>query len=495
VLKPQLSQDFYFAILPIIIITLGSLAQLVQTFFKKCSSKSVFCLQISCLALALFSYIFTFRQDSFLNAAILHDLLSLYSGVYILVFALALSILFYSSHLKEKFFSSEISCLFLLSNLGLLVMTTSYDFVTLFIGLELSSMASYILVGYIATNRLSYEGSIKYLILGALSTGILLFGIALLYTDSGSLNIKEMINNLTFKEISIWSKIGAIFVLCGLSFKISLVPFHMWSPDAYQAAPAGTTAFMAVSMKLAIFILTLRIYPLGEHILAHNWTSILITITILSMIIGNILALVQTSLKRMLAYSSIAHSGYITIAICSLSKQEVISYQAILFYLISYGLSSLAIFACLMFFESKSKEDLQLEDFKGLAKSHPWISVAIAISLFSFAGFPPTSGFIAKFIVFTTALNNNQFLLVITGVLTSAISLYYYLRVIVYMFMNEDNQKNTLPRANISKFAFIVVLLSVLGSLALGTIFPGHTLNFLEPAAQTPFQQEYLLLK
>jgi NADH-quinone oxidoreductase subunit N len=363
----------------------------------------------------------------------------------------------------------------------MMVMVSSTDLITLFVGLELSSIGIYILVGYIFPNRASLEGAVKYLILGAFATAFLLFGFGLLYAASGTMDLMELSQKLAH-EGDIWMKMGILFTLVGVAFKLALFPFHMWAPDAYESAPTGITALMASSVKIMILILALRISH-GLPIYYEQWYPILFVLSVLSMIGGNILALVQTSVKRMLAYSSIAHSGYMAIVLCVLHNSNAFAYQAILFYLIGYTLSTILAFGTLMWLEDTERQNIQLQDLRGLTKTHPWAALALSIAMFSFAGMPPTVGFFAKFFVFNAALQGNLYWLVIMGVVGSIISLYYYLRVIVTMYMQKiDASHNSLSTKTSSVTAWILVS-TCIAIIIFGTIMPEHILISLKPIA------------
>ena len=258
-------------------------------------------------------------------------------------------------------------------------------------------------------------------------------------------------------------QIGGVFTLVGVAFKLALVPCHLWAPDAYEGAPTTVTAFMATAAKVAIILLALRLFNLD---LASIWLPAMTVFAALSMIAGNIMALVQNNLKRMLAYSSIAHGGYMAVALAALGEGNI---HNVLYYLIAYCVISLGTFAIVVHLENPERENLQLEDLVGLAKTHPWLSFALAVFVFAFAGMPPTLGFFAKFFIFSSALTKGLYALVIIGVIGSVISFYYYLRVILKMYFVPATTPLSFPN---SKIIFMLVAISLFLTLFLGLILP-----------------------
>ncbi|MBI2602058.1 MAG: NADH-quinone oxidoreductase subunit N [Deltaproteobacteria bacterium] len=474
----QVSPEFYIAALPVFIVTAASLVAMLFPFLKVRSVGAHFFLGIVALVAALLAHFITTDASSFLGGAYLSESLAKLGQVLILSIGLFVLILFRGSALSAFFFKSQSLSLFLMTLLGMMVMVASNDLVTLFVGLELSAIGLYVLVGYVYPNRSSLEGAIKYFILGSFASAFLLFGFGLLYAGSSSLNLVEIFRHMDFVN-RFWMYIGGLFVLIGLCFKLALMPFHMWAPDAYESAPTGITAFMATATKVMILIVTLRLTQ-GLDVISAQWMPTLTVLSFLSMIGANILALVQTSIKRMLAYSAIAHSGYMAVALCAMRFGQDLPYQSILFYLIGYALTSLLAFGTLMWLEDETRQNLQVDDLKGLVKSHPWASFALAAAMFSFAGMPPTVGFFGKFFIFNAALREHLYLLVLTGVLGSVISLYYYLRVVVFMYMHKPEEGVSFQPVRswltlgILGFAFSSVL-------ALGTIFPEKVMNGLKP--------------
>lgn len=485
---PTITSDFYLAVLPVLIVCTAALVAMLQSVFRALSQpKVVFAtaaLGISAaILLALIGRPAT--ETAYLSGSYLSGNLTSFGQTLILCIALLVTMLFRDHFHADRFFRGEIIALFLMVIAGMLTMVASEDLVTLFVGLELSSIGLYALVGYLQPSRRSQEGAIKYFVLGSFAAALMLFGFALLYAASGSMRLSEIIQTLPKLADHNWARLGLLFTLVGLSFKLALAPFHLWAPDTYEAAPTGITAFMATSVKVMILVVILRLFG-GEMSQLYNaWLPGLMFLALLSMIIGNMLALVQTSLKRMLAYSSVAHSGYMAIAICAISGSgSELPIASILFYLVGYTVTSVGAFAILMWLENAENDNLLLDDLSGLSKRHPWIAFAFSAFLFAFAGMPPTVGFMAKFFVFNAAITSQLYSLVIIGVIGSSISLYYYLRVIVNMYMEEPS-KSSMPRSDRrSIWTTVIVASAIVLTVLLGTVLPGPMLKSLTSASQ-----------
>jgi NADH-quinone oxidoreductase subunit N len=484
-LLPVFDLEFLIAALPVLILCVGSIVAMLQSVYSATKGPRAVAvvLYISLIA-ALGTTFLEVGKSSFLGGAYLSGHIARFGQGFVLTVGLVVALLFKETHQAAHFLRGEVSALYLMVFAGMLTMLSSSDFISLFIGLELSSIGLYALIGYISPSRKSQEGALKYFILGSFATAILLFGFGLLYASTGSLNLTEIVRGLAKTGPHNWVTIGGMLVITGLSFKMALVPFHMWAPDAYESAPTGITAIMATCVKIMLIIVTLRFFANGLEPIAKQWLPMLMFVATMSMIFGNILALVQSDLKRMLSYSSIAHSGYIAVAICAVSGTAALPFQAALFYLIGYTLTSLLAFGILMWLESEESGNLQLNDLAGLSRKHPWASFGLATAMFSFAGMPPTVGFIAKFFVFNAALQNGLYGLLIVGVIGSSISLYYYLRVIVRMYMTEPSPTSASFAPTRSFIVTAIVGAALIGTIAFGIILPGPTLRFLKSPAQ-----------
>jgi NADH-quinone oxidoreductase subunit N len=473
--------------MPILILATGSIVTMLQSVYKACgSSKAVFTVLILALLGALISSILGMPgiETAYIEGTYLAGPLARWGQILILVIATAVALLFRETHLKEKFLRGEISSLFMMVVSGMLVMVASEDLITLFVGLELSSIGLYAVVGYLDPNRQSQEGAIKYFVLGSFAAALLLFGFALIYASTGTMRLSEIMEIMPKLTGHMWVKLGTIFTLAGLGFKLALAPFHLWAPDAYEAAPTGITALMATSVKVMILIFAMRLFSGSLIQLFDVWTPAIMFLAALSMILGNIMALVQSSLKRMLAYSSVAHGGYMAIALCAIAGSSTsLPISSILFYLIGYSIVSVGAFGVLMWLEKDGLDNLQLDDLAGLGKKHPWTAFALTVFMFSFAGMPPTVGFMGKFFVFNAAIASNLFAIVIIGVIGSTISFYYYLRVVVRMYMN-DSMPGTVTFAPIkSVITMLVIGLAIALTLLFGTVLPGPLMNSFDSAS------------
>ena len=362
---------------------------------------------------------------------------------------------------------------------GMAVLATGTDLIALFLGLEIMSLSVYVLAGAARGSSRSAEASIKYFLLGAFSSAILLYGIAFAYGAAGSTGLEALAEALSDGSLATrrLASVGAALLLAGTAFKVAAVPFHLWTPDVYEGAPTPITAFMAVAVKAAAFAFALRVVRLGMGTAPEVWTEALWWLASATMIVGNLSALVQTNLKRMLAYSSIGHAGYLLVALVAGAPGGA---TAILFYLAAYGVATLGAFAVLAAVGERGEGNLTLDEIAGLARTRPGAAAALALFLLSLAGIPPTAGFFGKLLIFTAALEAGLPSLAILLALTSAISLGYYLVVIVRMYMADPARVYMLSPAGAANH--LVVGAAVIAALALG-ILPGDLLELAEQAA------------
>lgn len=485
---PTLTSEFYISALPVLILAIGGIIAMLQSVYKKAGSENaVFGVQIASLLGALIAALVAPNaiETAYLAGNFLSGQISQFGQTTIIVIATVVSILFKDTWLRAKFFRGEISSLYLMVISGMLVMVSSEDMVTLFVGLELASIGLYALLGYTDPTRKSQEGAIKYFVLGSFASALMMFGFGLIYSATGTMRLSEIVEIVPKMEDHNWIQLGAIFSMAGLGFKLALAPFHLWAPDVYEAAPTGITALMATSIKVMIIIVTMRLFGGGLSSIYEVWMPALMFLAVISMIAGNVMALVQNSLKRMLAYSSIAHSGYMAVAICAIGNLGgEFPYAAVLYYVIGYAIISIGSFGILMWLENDQNDNLTLDNLSGLASKHPMASFALAVFMFAFAGMPPTVGFIAKFFVFNAALKANLVSLVIIGIIGSSISLYYYLRVVVRMFMSEPVKVATPLIPKKSLIVGCIVGIAVILVILLGTVLPGPLMDHLISTSQ-----------
>jgi NADH-quinone oxidoreductase subunit N len=412
-------------------------------------------------------------QFGFTGAVALDNYATFFNITFLL--AAALTILMSDEYLKREGYPiGEYYPLILFTTAGAMLMASGTDMMTIFLGLEVLSISLYVLAGLFRGQLRSNEAGLKYFLLGAFSTGFLLYGMALLYGVSGTTNIADMGMYLSAHPALLTNPMtvaGMLLMSVGFLFKIAIVPFHMWAPDVYEGAPTPITAFMSAGPKAAAFAAFVRIFVLALGGMQDQWTSLLWVLAVLTMTVGNILAIYQTNLKRMLAYSSIAHAGY---ALVGLVAANQIGISGILFYLLAYTFMNIGAFAILVLAGKKGEENLTLEGFSGFGYKRPFLGVAMTIFLLSLMGIPPTAGFAGKFYIFAGAVEAGYIWLVVLGVLNSAISLYYYLRIMVYMYFRDPSEDYAWVSMNTG--AMISIVVAIIGVFYLG-ILPGTVME------------------
>jgi NADH-quinone oxidoreductase subunit N len=325
--------------------------------------------------------------------------------------------------------------LILCATLGMMIMAGGIELITIFIGLETMAVSFYILVGFIKPNQRSNEAAVKYFLLGAFSLGILLYGMSLLYGLSGTTNLRALAPLLADQERDPRLVLAVMLVVAGVGFKIAAVPFHMWAPDVYEGAPTPVTAFLSVGSKAASFAMLLRIFVEGLGVMSGDWHLMFYVLSIVTMTVGNVAALTQSNLKRMLAYSSIAHAGYVLMGIVAGTTRGV---EATLIYLLIYSFMQLGAFGVIVLLRRQDVMGDELKDFSGLHFRNPYAAFAMLLFMLSLGGIPPTAGFMGKFWLFNAAIDSGYYGLAVIGVLNSAISLYYYIRVVVFMYLKSE---------------------------------------------------------
>jgi NADH-quinone oxidoreductase subunit N len=336
---------------------------------------------------------------------------------------------------ERKLATGEMLSLHMLAALGMVLTARSLDLVMLFVSIELSSIGLYVLTGFDRKDRLSGEGAIKYFLLGIFATGVLVYGMAWLYGTTGSTQLQAIAAYLQGRAPSPGLVLGIFLLMVGLGFKVAAVPFHMWTPDAYEGAPTPITAFMSVGPKLAGFAALLRVMEEGLGAYREIWLPAVIVLSVLTMTLGNLAALTQSSAKRMLAYSSIAHTGYILVGLAALpAGPEALT--SVLFYGAAYFVMNVGAFAVVAWVQNHGARGL-IEDFSGLWRQHPPMALAITLFMLSLTGIPATVGFLGKWFVFLAAVKAGLLWLAVVGVLNSALSAYYYLRIVVNVYMKE----------------------------------------------------------
>ena len=356
----------------------------------------------------------------------------------------------------EEKVHGEYYALLLLAVLGMMIMVKAEDLIIVFLGIETLSLPIYILAGYLREEVKSNESSLKYFLLGAFSTAFLLYGIALAYGATGSTNLHTIARSIQetdlLKSPLLLASMGLLLI--GFGFKVSMVPFHMWTPDVYEGAPTAITAFMAVGVKAAAFSSFLRVFLSSFPELRPTWSELLWVLSVLTMTIGNVIAISQENIKRMLAYSSIAHAGYLLVGMVAGGEAGI---SSMLYYLLAYTLMNLGAFGVVIACGVKGEENVLIRNYAGMGIRYPVLGFCMSVFMFSLAGIPPLSGFAGKFYIFSSAIKSGYLWLTIIGVLNSLISVYYYLRITVLMYMREPEKEVTLSLANPALWAALTV--------------------------------------
>ena len=421
-----------------IFISLSIMFLLILGVFKKNSSSLIHNLSIGLL---LITGILILNNPSknnvtlFANSYIIDSLSSFMKILTIISGAFVLSIS--TKYLKiSKIFLIEYPILILSSILGMMVMISANDLMVFYIGLELQSLALYVLASFNRDQLKSSESGLKYFVLSALSSGLLLYGCSLIYGFSGSTNFNIISNTMDSNHYGL--TFGIVFILVGLAFKISAVPFHMWAPDVYEGSPTSVTLFFAIVPKVAALTVFIRFLYVPFINMIDQWQPIIIFLSIASMIFGAIAAIGQSNLKRLVAYSSIGHIGY-TLAGLSAGTNEGI--QASIVYISIYLVMNLGLFSCLLMMKRNEQYFETIDDLSGLSKNHPVLSLSLLVILFSLAGIPPLAGFFAKFYIFKSVIEQSMYFLAIVGLLSTVIAAYYYLRIIKVIYFEEKKEK------------------------------------------------------
>lgn len=388
--------------------------------------------------------------------------------LYVIILLSTLLTLFLSREILKDYrpIKGEYLALVCFSAFGMMVMVSAGDLVMIFLGIETLSIALYILAGTRRTDHFSLEAAFKYFLVGAFASGFLLYGMAYLYGATGSTNLERIFSFLITDvgESNTYILIGIAFLTIGLGFKIALVPFHMWTPDVYEGAPTPIAAFMSTGVKAAGFAVLIRIFLYSAGSYFSEWQFVLGVLAVLTMTVGNVIALAQNNVKRMLAYSSIAHAGYMLVGFTA----GIEAVSSVIYYLAAYTFMNIGAFGVVSYFESKDRRLFAVKDYSGLGYKRPMLAAGMAVFMFALAGIPPTAGFFAKFYVFRAAIDAGLTSLAVIGALNAVVSVYYYLRVVLHMYMRE-------PETDFSLFEFrlsdsTALTLCVIGIFILGIL-------------------------
>ena len=398
---------------------------------------------------------------------IIIDGFSQFFAVLILGVAILVALMSIHALKSEEMDEGGYYVLVLLSTVGMLLMVKGLDLIVIFLGLETLSVAIYVLAGYRKRAKESAEAALKYFLLGAFAAAFLLYGIALIYGATGTTNLEDIAHYIEIAGLGTnpLLLLGMGLILVGLGFKLALVPFHSWTPDVYEGAPAAITAFMAVGVKAAAFAALVRIFGGALSSLGFQWRDVLWVVAVLTMTFGNVVAISQTNIKRMLAYSSIAHAGYILVGIVAGGD---LGWSSVLYYLLAYAFMNLGAFGVVVFYGQKEEAHVEIADYAGVGFRYPFLGAAMTIFLFSLAGIPPLAGFVGKFYIFSAAIKSGYIWLTIIGVMNSLVSVFYYFRVTVIMYMKEPVREVVLEYAGP---IMIVLIITLVGTIQMG-LFP-----------------------
>jgi NADH-quinone oxidoreductase subunit N len=470
--------DLYLIAPEIIIAAFGFLVLLVDVFAPKGEKKGY--LGVLSLIGVVIAFFYTLplvgSDKTGFEGMFTSDGFAIFFKITILIIAFLTVLISMGYASREGIGFGEYYALILFATLGMMLMAAGTHLIVIFLGLETMSISIYILAGMLREDRKSVESAFKYFLLGAFATGFLLYGIAFLYGATGSLYLKDIASYIASKKLldNPMLLMSLAFLTIGFGFKIASVPFHMWTPDVYEGAPTSITAFMATGVKAAGFSALIRVFFTALPEFRPDWTSIMWLIAVATMTVGNIIAISQNNIKRMLAYSSIAHAGYILVAFVAGNKSGT---SGILFYLMAYAFMNLGAFTCVILLGKKGEENLLITDYAGVGFKYPLLAASMTVFLLSMAGIPPLGGFMAKLYIFSAAVEAKFYWLAILGVLNSAISVYYYLRVTVLMYFRESEREIT--GLQFSPAPVIALILALIGTFYMG-IFPANVLSFAQ---------------
>ena len=453
-------------IFPEIFLSLSIMFLLMLGVFKKNSERIVYNLSTITLLilLALVFNLFSISETFIFNNSYKIDSLSSFMKTLTIISAIFVMISSFTYLKILNLLKIEYPILILSSILGMMLMISSNDLIVFYLGLELQSLALYVLASFNRDNVLSSESGLKYFVLSALSSGLLLYGCSLVYGFSGSTNFTYISTTSTNIEYGVI--FGLVFIIVGLAFKISAVPFHMWAPDVYQGSPTAVTLFFAALPKVAALTVFIRFLYTPFVNLIDQWQTIIVFISVASMVFGAVAAIGQSNLKRLIAYSSIGHMGYALAGLASGTNQGI---QSSVTYISIYLVMTLAFFSCLFMLRKKNIFYEKIDDLSGLSTNHPMLSISLLVVLFSLAGIPPLAGFFAKFYIFMAVIEQSMYFLAIVGLLSTVVAAFYYLRLIKIIYFDKPKEKYETDHT----IGLKVTLVISTGILILYFIYPG----------------------
>ena len=475
--SPFFSSTDMIRFLPETILTMaGTLLMLLDPMIHRRYSQLFGHLSILALAAGIVGAVYGFGQGGpAFGGMLMVDGFATFFRVLVMVVGILTILPSYRFLERQNAETGEFHALLLFSIAGQCLMASANDLIIIFIGLEISSIASYVLAGYLRDDKRANEAALKYFLLGSFATAFFLYGVALIYGSAESINLSQVRTAITGPQAPspIFIGVAAAMMFVGLAFKVSAAPFQIWAPDVYQGAPTPVAAFLSAGPKAAAFAVFLRIFMTAFEPIGAGWEPLVWMSALLSMTIGNFAALLQTNIKRMLAYSSIAHAGYLLVALTARSE---IGVAAAMFYLAAYAFMNVGAFAVVSHLSGRGERYVEIDDFKGLGQKQPMEAAMLTIFLLSLIGVPLTGGFFGKFYIFKAALESHLVWLSVLGLLNSAVAAYYYLRILVMMYMHAPSE--AAEKAEPLSFGLrAAIVLPALGTLILG-IFPNWVLDF-----------------
>jgi NADH-quinone oxidoreductase subunit N len=461
------------------LILTGIVVMIVDALVKGKARSELFWVSLLGLAVGFVLNLERFHQvtSAFADALSLDEFCAYFNVIFIVGAFLALALSKdYVANMNLR--ANEYYALILFSTSGMMILSSANEFMSLFLGFEIMSISVYILSGFNRRSKRSSEAGIKYLVLGGFASAILLYGIALIYGASGTIFLDEIAKRFDITNPLFLA--GTALILVGFIFKIGAFPLHQWVPDVYEGAPVAVTGFMSVGVKAAAFAILLRVLFEGFSLIDASWTQVLWVVSVFTMTVGNLAALAQRSIKRMLAYSSIAHAGYALVGVVAAYVETKLGLSSVLYYLFAYTFMNLGAFGVLTYLSANGKECETFDDISGLWVKKPLAALALGIFMFSLAGVPPTIGFFAKYRVFLSGVRAEFYWLVVIGILNSVLSAYYYLRVLVYAYMREE--KVEFPTFKPTSAVALTIL--TIGTIILG-LFPFYSWDLAIKAADS----------
>jgi NADH-quinone oxidoreductase subunit N len=459
---------------PMMIVTITALAAMIVEAARQTRPVTTYYVSLVGLMIAaIFAALNIKVEGQSFGGMVQHGGYANYFGALFCIIAI-LTVIFSRNYFEQqKYHRGEFYILLLFATIGMMLIASANDLIILFLGIELMSVCLYVLTGIMRTKERANEAALKYFLLGAFSTGFLLYGIALIYGAVGTTNlvlIREVFTVVSVKPLFV---IGAGLLIIGLSFKVAAVPFHMWAPDVYEGAPTTVTGFMSTGVKAAAFAAFLTVFIRTFDFIGGRVNELIAILAAASMILGNIVAIAQTNIKRMLAYSSIAHAGYM---LSGVATGTVDGQTGVMFYLTAYALMNLGAFGIVSFVEQEDENSILIDRYAGLSRQRPLLALLMTIFMFALAGVPPFAGFFGKYYVFFAAIKAQMTWLAIVGVLTSFISAYYYLRIVVLMYFREGKTDVASPPTRVALTAVVACAVAV---LVLG-LFPSLIIQIVQ---------------